>query len=407
MELERFRGLIAIQQAIGAAKGHLQTIMEAIVGERSVMPQSNGIVVELRDGDQLYYAAASGTSAQMVGLRLPLNGSLSGLSMLSGEPQHCRDSEIDERVNVEACRRVGLRSMIVVPIPHLGQTVGVLKYHSDRIDAYDEEDMLVAHLLIGPIAVGMSSVAEQDALRAQHELRNVVLMKEQFVSTVSHELRTPITSIAGSLGLLSGGAAGELPEKACSLVSIAAKNADRLKRLVNDLLDLDSMDAGRLAFHISEVDLRDVMRDVIEQNGPFAEEAGVSLHLASGQMPLMAATDGDRLFQAVTNLVSNAAKFSPAGSTVSLALDVAGTHARIRVADQGPGIPEHFRHRLFDRFARAEESRGKLNLPGTGLGLAISKSLVERLGGSIRLDDTVAQGAAFEILLPLRAVRAA
>jgi signal transduction histidine kinase len=232
-------------------------------------------------------------------------------------------------------------------------------------------------------------------------------MKEQFVSTVSHELRTPLTSIAGSLGLLNGGAAGALPDKASSLVLIAAKNAERLKRLVNDLLDLDSMDAGRLAFHLSETDLRGVMRDVIEQNGPFAEEAGVSLHLAMADQALIARTDPDRLFQAVTNLVSNAAKFSPAGSTVTLSLDMAGDRACIRVTDQGPGIPADFRHRLFDRFARSDDSRDKPNLPGTGLGLAISKSLIERLGGTIRLDDAVAQGAAFEILLPLRAAQAA
>jgi signal transduction histidine kinase len=401
MDMGRFSGLIAIQQAIGGAKGDLQAVMDVIVNEASVMPQSIGVVVELRDADQLYYAAASGTSRDLVGLRLPLNGSLSGLSMLTGQPYHCEDSETDPRVSRAACRRVGLRSMIVVPIPHLGQTVGVLKYYSAEPSAYSEEDMLVAHLLVGPIAVGMSSVAEADALRAQIELQQLVKLKEQFVSTVSHELRTPLTSIQGSLKLLDGGAAGDLPEKATSLVSIASRNTARLKRLVDDLLDLDRMDAGRLALRFAPVDLGRLMADIAEQTEPFAEQTGVRLALALPPTPLFAETDADRLIQAIVNLVSNACKFAPAGSVVELAVAATNGQATIRIADQGPGVPPAFRARLFDRVAQSEHTHGLSDLPGTGLGLAISKGIVERLGGRIRLDDAVARGATFEIVLPL------
>jgi signal transduction histidine kinase len=401
MDLERFRGLIAIQDAVSAAGGSLQSVMDAIVGERSVMMQSNGIVVELRDGDQLYYAAASGTSADLIGLRLPLNASLSGMSILTGQPLYCEDSENDSRVNRAACRKVGLRSMIVVPIPHRGQTVGVLKYYSADQAAFDAEDMTIAHLLVGPIAVGLSSVAEADAIKAQTELQNVVRLKEQFLSTVSHELRTPITSISGSLSLLEAGVAGDMPEKASSLVAIAARNADRLKRLVNDLLDMDRLDSGKLSFDLTDVDLRGVLTNVVEQNEPFAKEAGVRLDLKMPVMPVMATIDPERLFQAVTNLVSNAAKFSPAGSVVTVELDASGPQARIRVVDQGPGVPVEFRQRLFDRFAQSDHTRGMTSLPGTGLGLAIAKSIVDQLGGAIRLDENVASGAAFEIALPL------
>jgi signal transduction histidine kinase len=401
MDLERFRGLIAIQDAVSAAGGSLQSVMDAIVGERSVMMQSNGIVVELRDGDQLYYAAASGTSADLIGLRLPLNASLSGMSILTGQPLYCEDSENDSRVNRAACRKVGLRSMIVVPIPHRGQTVGVLKYYSADQAAFDAEDMTIAHLLVGPIAVGLSSVAEADAIKAQTELQNVVRLKEQFLSTVSHELRTPITSISGSLSLLEAGVAGDMPEKASSLVAIAARNADRLKRLVNDLLDMDRLDSGKLSFDLTDVDLRGVLTNVVEQNEPFAKEAGVRLDLKMPVMPVMATIDPERLFQAVTNLVSNAAKFSPAGSVVMVELDASGPQARIRVVDQGPGVPVEFRQRLFDRFAQSDHTRGMTSLPGTGLGLAIAKSIVDQLGGTIRLDENVASGAAFEIALPL------
>lgn len=403
MDLERFSGLIAIQQAIATKGGGLPAALEAIVNERSVMPQANGVVIELRDGDQLYYAAASGSSAAMIGLRLPLNSSLSGMSILTGQPLQCDDSETDSRVNRAACRRVGLRSMIVVPIPHQGQTVGVLKYHAPGVAAFSHEDMLVAHLLVGPIAIGFSRIAEDDAVRAQTELQDLVTLKQQFVATVTHELRTPLTSISGALGLLSSGAAGAVPEGASALVDVAARNAARLKRLVDDLLDLDKMDSGKLDYRIAEADLGEVLRDVVEQNMPFATDLDVELRLYLPPVRVTAQTDADRLFQAVTNLVSNAAKFSPAGSAVDVALRIDGENILIRVSDQGPGIPEEFRARLFDRFSQSAHTDGMSKLPGTGLGLAISKTIVSQLGGQLALDEDFTDGAAFDIRLPMAA----
>ena len=401
IDLGRFRGVVAIQQAISDARGELSTVMDAIVRESSVMPQSNGIVVELRDGDQIYYAAASGTSADLLGLRLPLSTSLSGHCVLTGEPLCCADSETDPRVNREACRRVGLRSMIVIPIPHRGQTVGVLKYHASEPGAFDDSDMLMAHLLVGPIAVGMSSVGEEDALRVQTELRSLVELKELFVSNVSHELRTPVTSIAGSLGLLRNGSAGALPDKANSLVGIASRNADRLKRLVNDLLDIGKLDTGQVAVTLVPVDVRQVLQDAVEQNQPFADQFDVALDLVAPPDRLIATTDADRLFQAATNLIANGAKFAPAHSTVMIELQQSGDDALIRVSDRGPGVPVDFRARLFDRFSQSAAPSDKPGVFGTGLGLAITKGIVERLGGNVRFDDDYADGAAFEIRIPL------
>lgn len=402
MDLDRFRGLIAIQQRISQTGGGLQSILQAIVDERSVMPQANGVVVELRDGDQLYYAAASGSSAPQIGLRLPLNASLSGMSILTGQPLQCDDSETDSRVNRAACRRVGLRSMIVVPIPHQGQTVGVLKYHAPTPGAFSEEDRLVAHLLVGPIAVGFSSIAEADAQRAQAELQKIVKLKEQFVSTVSHELRTPLTSIAGALTLLTS-SGEQLPDNIGPLVEIASRNASRLKRLVDDLLDLDRIEGGRMQYRFEETDIGALLLDVVEQTSTFVSQAGVRLTLDMPRGQVFATTDGDRLFQVVVNLISNAAKFSPAGSTVGVALMTGRDQIRIRVTDQGPGIPEEFRSRLFDRFSQSPHTHGLTKLPGTGLGLAISKAIVEQLGGKLSLDESYFAGAAFDIVLPVAA----
>jgi signal transduction histidine kinase len=297
---------------------------------------------------------------------------------------------------------VGLRSMIVVPIPHNGQIVGVLKYHSSEPHAYDEQDMLMAHLLVGPIAVGFSSIAEADAIRATVDLQAVIRLKEELVSNISHELRTPITSVAGSLALLKGGTAGALPPRAEALIDIASRNADRLSRLVDDLLDMGRIEQGRLSVRLAPTDLREILDIVVRENRPFAERTGVALALTAPATPITAVTDADRLFQALTNLVSNAAKFAPAGSTVRIVLTVDGETARMRVSDSGPGVPEHFRSRLFDRFSQAAPPRAGTPVAGTGLGLAITRGIVEQLGGTVVLDETVPEGATFEIALPLR-----
>jgi len=401
MDIDRFRGLIAVQEAVSAAPADLDAIMQAIVSAPAVMPQANGIVIELRDRDQLYYAAASGTSASLVGLRLPLNASLSGMSILTGHPLRCADSETDSRVNRAACRRVGLRSMIVVPIPHLGRTVGVLKYHAAEPDAFSDEDMMIAHLMAGPLTIGFANMGEEDANRHRTELQDIVRMKEQFVSTVSHELRTPVTSIIAALGLIHAPAQEAASPQIRNLVDIAARNAQRLRRLVDDLLDMDRLDAGRMVLNVADVDLCQLLRDVVEQNRPFATRAGSTLILHLPAKPVVAHVDAERLEQAVVNLLSNAAKFSPSESEVNIFLAQRGDRAVIRVVDEGPGIPEHLRHRLFDRFAQLEHTQGISEQPGTGLGLAISRGMVEQMNGSIALDEDHAPGAAFEITVPL------
>lgn len=406
MVMSRLRGLIAIQQAIGAAVDDLAAVMNAIASDSSVMPAADGVTILLREGEMMRTVASNGTAAHLIGLQFPVAGSLSGLCILTGEPQRSDDAPNDARLNHSVPHPLGMQSMIVLPILYKGMPQGVLLYHSARPGAFSDEDMLFARLLAAPIASGLSKVAQADAERVQNALRELVCLKDQLVSTVSHELRTPLTSISGSLGLLDGGAAGALPESARGLISVAKRNAERLKTLVNDLLDMDRVDSGRLGLQVEPVDLVEAIRDAFEANEPFARNLGIELVADLPSMPLIVVTDSDRLAQVITNLLSNAAKFSPAGSPVTLSLDRAGPNARIRVADQGPGIPAEFRAHLFDRFTQSVHTRRLSSQPGTGLGLAIARGIVEQLGGSIRLDDEVSCGATFEVLLPLESVSA-
>ncbi|HKY80025.1 MAG TPA: ATP-binding protein [Sphingobium sp.] len=229
--------------------------------------------------------------------------------------------------------------------------------------------------------------------------RQISRLKDELVSTVSHELRTPLTAISGALGLIAGGAAGELPEKARQLVAIGAKNAERLIQLVNDLLDMDKLQSGKLLFHFGDHELGPLLDEAIEQIEPFAHRFGVRVLLRQPGEPVVARVDPRRLCQVVTNLLSNACKFAP-DSEVRVTLERQGPVARIRVADEGPGISPEFRARLFNRFEQ-EDGAHQLGHTGTGLGLAISKSIIDAHGGSIALDPDARAGTTFLVELPL------
>ncbi|HEY0625988.1 MAG TPA: ATP-binding protein [Allosphingosinicella sp.] len=230
--------------------------------------------------------------------------------------------------------------------------------------------------------------------------RQTARLKEELVSTVSHELRTPLTAISGSLGLLQGGAGGELPPKAEGLVKIARKNSLRLARLVDDLLDLDKLQSGQLEFHFARTNMAEFLKEAVEQNSPYAEKLGMSIAFAPPAEDIFCQVDAGRMLQVMSNLLSNAAKFSPEGGIVTVRLTEEGEHARISVIDQGPGISPEFRERLFNRFAQ-EDASSQRGQSGTGLGLAITKEIVERHGGAITLDEAVERGATFHVTLPL------
>lgn len=183
------------------------------------------------------------------------------------------------------------------------------------------------------------------------ERKRVERLKSEFVATVSHELRTPLTSIAGSLGLLAGGAGGEVGERAQRLITIAHSNAERLVRLINDILDLEKIDSGRMTFKNQLIDLVEFLEQATKVNRGFAERYQVRLELETVDGPAHVWADPDRLMQIVTNLISNAVKFSPAGEVVEIVLRPSRTTHRISICDHGPGIDESFRQRIFSRFA--------------------------------------------------------
>jgi PAS domain S-box-containing protein len=229
--------------------------------------------------------------------------------------------------------------------------------------------------------------------------KEIEQMKNDFVSVVSHELRTPLTSIRGSLGLLAGGVAGELPEKARSLVEIAAQNGERLGRLINDILDIEKIESGRMGFRFAPTELGPLVEHAIESNRSYAEAYGVELR-TDGTLPEARIwADGDRILQVMANLLSNAAKFSPPGGVVEIGVERLGGHLRVAVTDRGKGIPTELQPRLFEKFVQADASSTRQK-GGTGLGLSISKAIVERHGGTIGFESERGVATTFFFELP-------
>jgi PAS domain S-box-containing protein len=224
-------------------------------------------------------------------------------------------------------------------------------------------------------------------------------IRNEFVSTVSHELRTPLTSIRGSLGLLQAGAMGALPENAAAMVAIAYKNSGRLVRIINDILDIGSIEAGKLTLKMTIVPLAELLQQSVEGNAGFAEKWGVRFVLEPVSANDRVMADPDRLMQVVANLLSNAAKFSPPGAEVLIRVRPGSTTMRVEVEDSGAGIPEAFKAHIFEKFAQADASATR-RFEGTGLGLSIARKLMEAMGGSIGFDSIVDHGSVFYIELP-------
>ena len=231
------------------------------------------------------------------------------------------------------------------------------------------------------------------------ERKRVERMKSELVSIVSHELRTPLTSISGALGLIVGGALGEPTPGMRQMLDIAHQNSLRLGRLVDDLLDMDKLVAGKMALALQEHLLPLQLQLAVGANLGYATQHHVQLELLPTP-PLRLMADDDRLQQVLANLISNAVKFSREGGTVLLGGERRGDWVRIWVRDQGPGIAPEFRARIFQKFSQADSSDTRQK-GGTGLGLAISKELIEHMHGRIGFDSEPGHGACFWCELPL------
>ena len=275
---------------------------------------------------------------------------------------------------------------------------------------------LWASVLTAGVAIGGLSWRHERARRAaqrqmEHRLRDRVAevaeiterhrqleaMKYSFVTAVSHELRTPLTAIHGSLEMLEDGDAGSLSPTVARVVAVAARGTRRLARLVEEIIDLERLESGLFDFHPGPHDIHALLSETAESLAPLTESAGVVLVVDETHADVLC--DGDRLLQALTNLVGNAIKFTEAGGSIHLGVVHHGEEVEVTVQDQGRGIPAEQLDAVFDRFHQVDSEADRAK-GGAGLGLTITRHIIEAQGGRIWVESQVGEGTVFHLTLP-------
>jgi len=237
-------------------------------------------------------------------------------------------------------------------------------------------------------------VAADIGERLRHEQQ-----KDEFVTMVHHEVRAPLTAVRGAIGLLDGGVVGELGKRGQELVEIALRNSERMERLVNDILVSRKLDSGRMEFHYEKVELMPLVEQAISATSAYAANYEVRFELSNGVAGATVRVDPDRMIQVLTNVLTNAVRFSAADDVVTVKASRHNDMLRVAISDKGPGISEDFRDHVFEAFARGEHDDWR-HRSGTGLGMSISKGIIEELSGTISFETKLGEGTTFFVDIP-------
>lgn len=322
---------------------------------------------------------------------------------------------IDSKGTVQSFNSAAARLFGYTPAEIIGSNVNCLMPHTDAaqhdgyLAPFHETREVVGKRQDGTMFPMDLAVSEMQLpgqtlfvgiVRDITERKRVDQMKGEFVATVSHELRTPLTSVSGALGLVCGGALGPVSEQAKTMLDIAYRNSQRLTLLINDLLDMEKLAAGKMRFKLETVALMPLVEQSIENTRAYTHQYQVNLLLVSRLEDVQVTVDGSRLQQVLSNFLSNAAKFSPTGGPVEIRVEKLESLVRVSVQDHGPGIPADFIDRIFHKFSQADSSDTR-HIGGTGLGLAISKELIKSMNGTIGFSSVPGSGACFYFDLPI------
>lgn len=293
----------------------------------------------------------------------------------------------------------------------IGQNLKLLLNHS--CDRENKKTCLVDKNSFGikkdgsefPVEIDVSEIVFENkqstmlVIRDITERKKIDKMKSEFVSTVSHELRTPLTSIKGSLGLVTSGVFGVLPDKVTNLINIANNNCTRLTNLINDILDLEKIKAGKYDFKYEELELNSLLEQSIILNQSYADQFGMQLKLVKLVDEVYVKADKNRLLQVISNLISNAVKFSNLGGKVVIKTEVKNNKVTAFFEDKGIGIPDDSKHKIFQSFSQVDSSDTR-SKGGTGLGLSICKIIIEQMGGEIDFESVAGKGSTFFFTMP-------
>lgn len=245
------------------------------------------------------------------------------------------------------------------------------------------------------VMIGVTSLVQDVS-----ERKRIEKMKSEFVSTVSHELRTPLTAIQGSVAIILGGAVGEVPQKISEMLELTKSNTNRLLLLINDILDIKKIESGELDFNFCKIEIMPLIEQAVNENKTYASQCEVQFEITDRLDKEHVYIDILRFSQAISNLLSNAAKFSHQGKTVEIKVFQKENFVRIEIIDSGIGISKKFLGKIFERFTQQDSSDTR-SIGGTGLGLSITKTIIEKFKGKIGVISEEGKGSTFFIELPL------
>ncbi len=429
----RSQALLKVTQAINQSVD-LDTVIELIVQSAVELLRAAGAAVYLlKESVPVNDPAESGwiTAHSALGLEdsftqrigeLPMQHSVAGRAILTRETQIVGDTlAVSDIVFPRLSSGDDLRSLVVVPLQVGGEMLGVLSTYAARTHAFNPNAVQLLEAFGAQASTAIYNARlYQEAQRGreaaeseQQRLRELEQMKDEFLSTAAHELRTPLTTIRMSAGLAyeqlrmltaepeAGGAPG-LDPRLVNLVGLVLEGSERMHSLVNDLLDLTRLEQGRTQLLFEDLDMREVINASLEVTRPLFSSKNQKITFHMPEARYMVRGDRPHLEQVLINLLSNAHKYSPEGSQVDVRLTRSGGECLVMVRDQGPGVPEEERERIFERFYRSSIHRQD-RTPSTGLGLPIARTIAEMHRGRVWIEPAPGAGSIFTLALPIAA----
>ena len=413
----QFAQVISAQNQIATASLDSKSMMDLVNRLAMELTHSDASLIEIKEGDYLVYHHVVGAATPFLGMKIKREGSFSGLCLRQEEPLICHDSELDERVDLEACRKVKLRSMIVAPLFHRGKTIGVLKNYSALPNFFDEQTFNALKLVTGLLSAALGQAqafeeknaaiqelekAKADLIVSRDQAETATHAKSRFLANMSHEVRTPLNGILGMTSLMLDGPMTGVQREYARAIKVSG---EALLHLVSDVLDFSKIEAGRMELENVDFDVTSLMQDIHKSFAYAAQQKNLNLVLeADPQVPAFLKGDPARLRQILMNLIGNAIKFTSKGEVrvrvLCLSRQTESAQIRFDVFDSGIGIAPESARNLFQEFVQADTSTTR-QFGGTGLGLSISKHLVQQMGGKIGVESKLGQGSDFWMTLTL------